>query len=109
MMQMEVHGLLILKEQFLKTENLIFICTQQIPSSKIRSGGDFVTADYYLVKCLVYLLSPLTQSDQSIKDTQQFAKQLHANKKQDGYTINSYDIKSIITGISLDKSDKINV
>ena len=67
------------------------------------------TATYNLSKYLAKLLSPLSQSEYTIKNTKQFIEQIRMKQVPDGYKIVSFDVKSLFTNVPLEKTIEITL
>ena len=66
-------------------------------------------ATYDLAKYLAKLLSPLSQSKYTIKNTKQFIEQIHMKQVPDGYKMVSFDVKSLFTNVLLEKTIEITL
>ena len=67
------------------------------------------TATYNLSKYLAKLLSPLSQSEYTIKNTKQFIEQIRMKQVPDGYKMVSFDVKSLFTNVPLEKTIEITL
>ena len=67
------------------------------------------TATYNLSKYLAKLLSPLSQSEYTIKNTKQFIEQIRIKQVPDGYKMVSFDVKSLFTNVPLEKTIEITL
>ena len=67
------------------------------------------TATYDLPKYLAKLLSPLSQSECTIKNTKQFMEQIRMKQVPDGYKMVSFDEKSLFTNVPLEKAIEITL
>ena len=67
------------------------------------------TATYNLSKYLAKLLSPLSQSEYTIKNAKQFIEQIRMKQVLDCYKMVSFDVKSLFTNASLEKTVKITL
>ena len=67
------------------------------------------TATYNLAKYLATLLSPLSQSEYTIKITKQFIEQIRMKQVLDGYKMVSFDVKLLLTNVPLEKPIEITL
>ena len=67
------------------------------------------TATYDLAKYLAKLLSPLSQSKYTIKNTKQFREQIRMKQVPDSYKMVSFDVKSLFTNLPLEKTIEITL
>ena len=67
------------------------------------------TATYDLSNYLAKLLSPLSQSEYTIKNTKQFIEQIRMKQVPDDYKIVSFDVKSLFTNVPLEKTIEITL
>ena len=71
-------------------ENIIFPCIS--------------TATYSLAKYLAKLLVPLRESEYIIKSTKDFIGKVKSKEVPNGYQMVSFDVKSLFTNVSLDRT-----
>ena len=68
------------------------------------------TPTYQLVKYLAKLLSPLSQSDHTVKSTKHFIEQIKYDKIPEGtYQKLPFDVKSLFTSIPLNETIEITL
>ena len=65
------------------------------------------TATYHLAKHLAKLLSPLSQSEYTVKSTRDFTEKLKVEKVPTGYKMVSFDVKSLFTNVPLERTIEI--
>ena len=54
-------------------------------------------------------MSPLSQSEYTIKNTKQFIEQIRMKQVPDGYKMVSFDVKSLFTNVPLEKTIEITL
>ena len=74
-----------------------------IPSIVSNTG----TATYHLSKYLASLLSPLTESEYTVKKSKSFVKRVKLDKVPSNYKIASFDVKSLFTNVLLHQTISI--
>ena len=65
------------------------------------------TATYHLSKYLAELLSPLRESEYTIKNTKHFVEKIKKDHIPNDHLLVSFDVKSLFTNVPLDETTKI--
>ena len=65
------------------------------------------TATYHLSKYLTLLVSPLSESEYTAKNSKLFVQKLKSDTIPSNYKIVSFDVKSLFTNVPLDQSIRI--
>ena len=65
------------------------------------------TATYHLSKYLTLLVSPLSESEYTAKNSKLFVQKLKSDAIPSNYKIVSFDVKSLFTNVPLDQSIRI--
>ena len=65
------------------------------------------TATYHLSKYLASLVSPLSESEYTVKNSKLFVQKLKLDTIPSNYKIVSFDIKSLFTNVPLDQTIRI--
>ena len=58
-------------------------------------------------KVLASLLSPLSESEDTVKNSKSFAKRVKSDKIRSNYKIVSFDVKSLFTNVPLNQTTSI--
>ena len=74
----------------------------QLPIRPIVSN--IGTATYQLAKYLAKLLSPLSQSQYTVKSTKDLIQKIHNVNVPDGFNMISFDVKSLFSSIPLEEA-----